>query len=66
MSPLRNVQVSRLLEKTKDAKALDGDKIVAIGNATIRERIQKEIETVTLIHPDAVIGRRVRVEKGQL
>ena len=29
---------------------------MAIGNATIRERIQKEIETVTLIHPDAVIG----------
>ena len=49
---------------SKDAKALDGDKIVAIGNATIRERIQKEIETITLIHPSAVIGRRVRVGKG--
>lgn len=53
-----------VIGKTKDAQTLDGDKIVAIGNATIRERIQKEIETVTLIHPDAVIGRRVRLGKG--
>ena len=53
-----------VIGKSKDAKDLDGDKIVAIGNATIRERIQKEIETVTLIHPDAVIGRRVIIGKG--
>lgn len=53
-----------VIGKTKDAKALAGDKIVAIGNEVIREKIQKEIETVTLIHPDAVIGRRVRIGKG--
>lgn len=53
-----------VIGKGQDAKALEGDKIVAIGNATIRERIQKEIETVTLIHPDAVIGRRVVLGKG--
>ena len=53
-----------VIGKSKDAKDLDGDKIVAIGNAAIRERIQKEIETVTLIHPDAVIGRRVEIGKG--
>ena len=53
-----------VIGKTKDAKALGGDIIVAIGNAAIRERIQKEIETVTLIHPAAVIGRRVRLGKG--
>lgn len=53
-----------VIGKTQDIKSLEGDKIVAIGNATIRERIQKEIETVTLIHPDAVIGRRVDLGKG--
>lgn len=53
-----------VIGKSKDAKDLDGDKIVAIGNATIRERIQQEIETVTLIHPSAVIGRRVKIGKG--
>ena len=53
-----------VIGKSKDAKDLDGDKIVAIGNAAIRERIQQEIETVTLIHPDAVIGRRVEIGKG--
>lgn len=53
-----------VIGKSKDAKDLDGDKIVAIGNAAIRERIQQEIETVTLIHPDAVIGRRVKIGKG--
>ena len=31
--------------RTQDAKALEGDKIVAIGNAEIREKIQKEIVT---------------------
>lgn len=53
-----------VIGKTQDVKALEGDKIVAIGNAAIRERIQKEIEPVTLIHPDAVIGRRVDLGKG--
>lgn len=53
-----------VIGKTQDVKALEGDKIVAIGNAAIRERIQKDIETVTLIHPDAVIGRRVSLGKG--
>lgn len=50
--------------KTKEAKTLDGDKIVAIGNATIREKMQKEMDTVILIHPDAVIGRRVKIGNG--
>lgn len=51
--------------KTSKALSMDGDKIIAIGNAKIRERIQKENENiVTLIHPDAVISRRVRIGKG--
>ena len=50
--------------KSTEARAMDGDKVVAIGNAKIRERIQSEIETVSLIHPDAVIGRNVEIGKG--
>lgn len=53
-----------VIGKTSEAVALDGDKIVAIGNSEIRERIQKQIETVTLIHPNAVISRRVEIGKG--
>ena len=51
---------------TSEAPFLDGDKIVAIGNEETREKIQSEIETVTLIHPNAVIGRRVKVGEGSV
>lgn len=52
--------------------ALDGDVIVAIGNAPIREKLQKTIQKermATLIHPsavvsDAVIGRGTVVMAG--
>lgn len=51
--------------KTSMAMDIDGDKIVAIGNAEIRERIQNNLgDVVTLIHPDAVISRRVDIGKG--
>ncbi len=50
--------------RTSEAKLMDGDKVIAIGDATIRERIQSELETVTLIHPDAVIGRNVEIGQG--
>ncbi len=51
--------------KTSDAINMDGDKIVAIGNAKIRERIQSKIkDAVTLIHPNAVISRRVQIGNG--
>lgn len=50
--------------KTQEATEIDGDKIVAIGNPSIRERIQDGLHTVTLIHPDAVIGRRVNIGEG--
>lgn len=52
--------------KTSKAKEMPGDKIVAIGNAKIRERIQNEIQTITLIHPDAIISRRVRIGNGSV
>lgn len=50
--------------KTVQAGDMDGDKIVAIGKAGIREKIQKTIETVTLVHPDAIISRRVQIGQG--
>lgn len=53
-----------VIGRTQDARELDGDKIVAIGNSSIREKIQKNIDAVTLIHPNAVIGRRVKIGKG--
>lgn len=52
--------------KSCEATALDGDKIIAIGNAKIRERIQGTVKTVTLIHPNAVISRRVEIGEGSI
>ncbi len=49
---------------TCEAQNLIGDKIVAIGNAAVRKRIQNTIEAVTLIHPNAVIGRNVEIGDG--
>lgn len=50
---------------TKDANMIEGDKIIAIGNAKIRESLQKSIKNiVTLIHPNAVISRRVKIGRG--
>lgn len=56
-----------VIGKTVEAKEMDGDKIVAIGNPKIREKIQEEINRViTLIHPDAVISRRVEIGEGSV
>lgn len=52
--------------KTSEAASVQGDKIIAIGNAKIRERMQSTINTVTLIHPDAVISRRVEIGEGSV
>ncbi|NLL63281.1 MAG: acetyltransferase [Ruminococcaceae bacterium] len=51
--------------KVENAENFFGEKIVAIGNAKIREQIQKNLTGVTiLIHPDAVISRRVEIGIG--
>lgn len=50
--------------RTSMAVEMDGDKVVAIGNAEIRKRISEQIITVALIHPDAVISRRVEIGEG--
>lgn len=56
-----------VIGKTSEAKGMGGDKIVAIGNPKIRERIQEWLsDVVTLIHPDAVISRRVEIGEGSV
>lgn len=51
--------------KISEVVDVDGDKIIAIGNAKTRESIQKKLDkVVTLIHPDAVISRRVKIGNG--
>ena len=53
--------------KTREAKDMIGDKIVAIGNAKIREQIMKELSgLVTLIHSGAIVSRRVTIVKGSV
>ena len=47
-------------------KNMEGDKIIAIGNAGVRERIHQDISLITLIHPDAVIGRNVEIGEGSV
>lgn len=45
----------------------DYDVIVAIGNACVREKIQKQVgedRLTTLIHPQSVISRRVTIGQG--
>lgn len=56
-----------VIGKTVQVVEMDGDKIVAIGNPKIRERIQEEVgRVITLIHPDAVISRRVEIGEGSV
>ena len=53
-----------IVGRTEDAIDMDGDKIVAIGNPQVRERLQDKINAVTLIHPDATIGINVALGAG--
>ena len=53
-----------VIGKTSEAQTLDGDKVVAIGNAKIRQRMMSDIQTVKLVHPKAVIGRNVEIDEG--
>lgn len=54
-----------VIGKVSDAVTMEDDKMVAIGNAEIREKIQSQLSNlVTLIHPSAVVSRRVEIGKG--
>ncbi len=55
----------------KELRNLGCDFLVGIGNAVIRERIQKEIEVagcnvVSLIHPSAVVAYDVKIGRGTI
>lgn len=54
-----------VIGKIREVNSFDGDKIVAIGNAKIREHFQTPLyDIVTLIHPDSVVSRRVSIGIG--
>ena len=54
-----------VIGKVSDAVTMEEDKIVAIGNAEIRQKIQNQLSNlVTLIHPSAVVSRRVKIGEG--
>lgn len=56
-----------VIGKTSKAKDINENMIVAIGNAKVREKIQSELNNViTLIHPTAVISRRVKIGAGSV
>ncbi len=55
--------------KTSEFKEYDCDIIVAIGNAKIRERFQREInpeQLPVLIHPNAYVAEHVEIGKGSV
>lgn len=56
-----------VIGKTDEARRLDGDIIVAIGNANIRKRIQEGMEGLklaTLIHPGAIVADDAVIGEG--
>lgn len=54
-----------VIGKVSDAVTMEEDKIVAIGNAEIRQKIQSQLSNlVTLVHPSAVVSRRVHIGEG--
>ncbi len=55
-----------IIGPTNIATDISGDKIIAIGNANVREKFQSLLETVTLIHPNATISRRVKIGEGSV
>ena len=55
-----------VIGRMSNLSEIKGDKIVAIGNSYIREKIMDSIDTVSLIHPGANIGRDVDILPGSV
>lgn len=56
-----------VIGKSFEARTIDADVIIGIGNAGVRKQIQESIpdeKLVTLIHPDAVIAEDVVIGAG--
>lgn len=51
---------------TSELDAVDGDIIIAIGNSSVREKMQSKCHPITLIHPNAIIGRNVIIGEGSV
>lgn len=55
--------------KSSEINKFDGNVIVAIGNAKIRQKLQHSIDStrlVTLIHPDAVVAEDASISYGSV
>lgn len=57
--------------RVSEAEGYQGDFFVAIGNPTVRERIQNKLEgqgknLASLIHPSAILGIGVTIGKGSI
>lgn len=64
---LRECGTEKIIGKTFDIEYYEGDVIVAIGNAKIREKIQSNFSHrnfPVLIHPNAVIAESANIEAG--
>ena len=65
---IKNCAGFPVVGKTTETEAhKDGNFIIAIGNAKIREKIQnRTLNIATLIHPESVISRRVEIGEGSV
>lgn len=64
---LRECGTDPIVGKTADIENYEGDVIIAIGNAKIRERIQEQFahrNFPVLIHPNAVVASTAYIEAG--
>lgn len=55
-----------VVKETEETANMEGDSIVAIGNSYVREKVQLGIKTVSLVHPNAVVGSRVSIGEGSV
>ena len=56
-----------VIGKSNLIQELDGDAVVAVGNAAIRQKLMEKIDgdrMVPLIHPDAVVAEDVEMGTG--
>lgn len=55
-----------ILPETEETRALEGDKIVAIGNNALRQKVQSGLTAKTLIHPNASLGIGANIGQGSV
>ena len=58
-----------VMGKTSEVEKFDGDVIVAVGNAKLREKLQRKVpfhRLTTLVHPNAIVEDSVQIGKGSV